>query len=103
MMENVVYLLRQGDNHLSKDSLVDIGIFSSEDELENGVRQALKENMKHNFWDWEWNDDFQSEKDAQSDYIESETKRMMEDFQTYLGDVLLIATEVTLNVLDEIN
>lgn len=97
-----VYLLQQGDSHLTNQSLVIMGIFTSEDELEKGARKLLQDNLSHNFWAWEWNSDRQDEKDAQRDYIESEAKRFMEDFQTYLGDVLLIATEVELNVVGEI-
>lgn len=97
-----VYLLRQGDSHLTSRSLVIMGIFDSEEALEAGVRKLLSDNLEDNFWDWEWDSDEQDEKEAQSDYIESEVKRFFEDYQTYLGDVLLICTEVEVNIVGEV-
>lgn len=97
-----VYLIWEGDSHLSNDSLVLMGIFNSLQALEKGAEELVKNRLKDNFKYWEWRESECTEEEAEADFIEHEVKVLMSDWQTHDGDVLFLVGEATLNDVEEI-
>ena len=59
-----VYLIWEGDSHLSNDSLVLMGIFNSLQALEKGAEELVKNRLKDNFKYWEWRESECTEEEA---------------------------------------
>lgn len=101
MEEKTIYVIQEGDNHLSADSLVIMGFFDDEDKLRDGARQLIRERIDDNFWDYEYDENECSKEDAKNDFIEEQFEALMNEHQTNAGDVLFMITEATLNKIEE--
>lgn len=97
-----VYLIEEGDSHLSKASRVLMGVFDSKEELEKGARKLITERVKDNFSSWEWREKDCTEEEAVQDFIDHEVQVLMDDYQTHYGKVLFLVSEATLNDVEEI-
>ena len=93
-MKNVVFLLYEGDEWLSNDSLRLRGVFSDTKELEKGAQQLIEHLAGVNFDSRDYNYPITLE-----DFVSEELTDFMENFQTYTGSVKLIAKTEELNEL----
>lgn len=94
-MMNVVYLLYEGDEWLSNDSLRLRGVFTDTKELEKGAQQLIEKLADVNFDLRDYGYPM-----TLSDFVSEELTEFMEYFQTYTGSVRLIAKTEELNKLN---
>ncbi|MBR1526678.1 MAG: hypothetical protein IJ640_08470 [Prevotella sp.] len=102
MEEKKVYLIYEGDKHLSKNSLVLMGVFDSKANLMNGANELITKRINDN-WDGIYNENTHTEEEAKFDFIWEQTKVLMEDYQTHDGKVLFYICEASLNVIEEVS
>lgn len=96
-MNKNVFLLYEGDVYLSTDSLVLMGIFTSEKNLRKAVKKLIKERISENFDPTEY-----SYPTTKTQFIKEQILDFMELFQTLTGSVKFMARKATLNKLGEI-
>lgn len=92
-----MYLLFEGDEWLSHSSLVCMGLFTSDDELEKGVTKLIKQRIEDNFDPRDYDYDI-----TVDDWVEEQVYEFMRSKQTSEGSVLFIAKTITPNKLEEI-
>ncbi|MBQ8969172.1 MAG: hypothetical protein IJ064_05525 [Bacteroidaceae bacterium] len=102
MEEKKVYLLYEGDKHLTKSSLVLMGVFDSKANLMTGANELVGKRVNDN-WDGLYNEDEQTEEEAKFDFIWEQTKILMDDYQTHEGNVLFYICEASMNVVEEVS
>ena len=92
-----MYLLFEGDEWLSKSSLVCMGLFTSPTKLKAAVTQLIRQRIEDNFDPRDYDYDITAE-----DWVNEQVTEFMESKQTSEGGVLFIAKQVTPNKLEEI-
>lgn len=95
--KNKMYLLFEGDEWLSTDSLVCMGLFTNDDELEKGVTKLIKQRIKDNFDPRDYDYDITAE-----EWVKEQVVEFMESKQTSEGAILFIAKTVEPNKLEKI-
>ena len=103
MLMKKVYLIYEGDEHLSKDSMVLMGIFNNVEDLKKGARQLITDRLNDNFHRCECDEETCSEEDAKSNFIDHSMKELMEDYQTHEGSVLFQICEADINEIGEVS
>lgn len=102
MEENKAYLIYEGDKHLSKESLVLMGVFNSKANLMFGAIELITNRVNDN-WDGIFNEDVETEEEAKFGFILEQAKILMEDYQTHDGKILFYICEADMNTVGEVS
>jgi hypothetical protein len=97
MNNKEMYLLFEGDEWLSNDSLVCMGLFTSNKQLEAAVTQLIRQRIEDNFDPRDYDYDITAE-----DWVKEQVVEFMESRQTSEGSVKFLAKQITPNKLEEI-
>ena len=99
-MKNV-YFLYEGDEYLSSDSLILMGVFDNNDDLKTAAKELIKqraeEHMRYALDNYTMDEDYTKE-----DVVNDLYDELLFNDQTSEGDTRYLIREVQLNVLGEI-
>ena len=93
----VLHLLYEGDQWLSKSSLVLMGVFTNEDDLKSGVEKIIREDANNNY-----TEEYKKNEVSMEDYIEESVYWLMSDRQLLGCYNSFLIRDVTPNLYGEI-
>ena len=93
----VLHLLYEGDQWLSKSSLVLMGVFTNEDDLKSGVEKIIREDANNNY-----TEEYKKNEVSMEDYIEESVYWLMSDRQLLGCYNSFLISDVTPNLYGEV-